>query len=173
MPTLYTFPGNFRAFKALIPAQYNNVAIDVPDFKMLEDNKKPEFLKKNPLGKVPVLETKDGCLFESNAIARYIARSRRDTKLFGSTFYQSVCVILTLCLASRTHDFFPPQGEVNSWIEFCAHELELPATMWCVLSSLQSTVHCLTAVLSLFTGSTPCLDTCLSTPMLSRRRRQT
>jgi elongation factor 1-gamma len=91
---LYTFPGNFRAFKALIPAQYNDVAVEVPDFKMLEDNKKPEFLAKNPLGKVPVLETDQGCLFESNAIARYIARTRRDTKLFGNTFYQSVSVDL-------------------------------------------------------------------------------
>ena len=31
---LYTFPGNFRAFKALIPAQYNGVEIEVPDFKV-------------------------------------------------------------------------------------------------------------------------------------------
>ena len=58
--------------------------------QMLEDNMKPEFLEKNPLGKVPVLETEQGCLFESNAIARYIARIRRDTKLFGNSFYQAV-----------------------------------------------------------------------------------
>lgn len=35
------------------------------------DNKTPEYLKKNPLGKVPVLDTPQGAIWESNAIARY------------------------------------------------------------------------------------------------------
>ena len=30
---LYTYPGNFRAFKALIAAEYAGVSIEVPDFK--------------------------------------------------------------------------------------------------------------------------------------------
>ena len=30
---LFTYPGNFRAFKALIAAEYNGVSIEVPDFK--------------------------------------------------------------------------------------------------------------------------------------------
>jgi len=107
---LYTYPGNFRAFKALIAAQYNGVDVEVPEFKMMEDNQTPEFLAKNPLGKVPLLETDQGCIFESNAIARYIARIRSDTELYGSTFFES--------------------GQIDSWIDFCAHELELPATMW-------------------------------------------
>lgn len=107
---LYTYPGNFRAFKALIAAQYNGVDIEVPEFKMMEDNTTPEFLAKNPLGKVPLLETDQGCIFESNAIARYIARIRTDTELYGATFFES--------------------GQIDSWIDFCAHELELPATMW-------------------------------------------
>ncbi|PRQ20567.1 putative thioredoxin-like protein [Rosa chinensis] len=34
-------------------------------------NKTPQFLKMNPIGKVPVLETPDSPVFESNAIARY------------------------------------------------------------------------------------------------------
>jgi glutathione S-transferase len=32
-----------------------------------------EYLKKNPNATYPVLETKEGCIFESNAILRYIA----------------------------------------------------------------------------------------------------
>jgi len=107
---LYTYPGNFRAFKALIAAQYNGVDIEVPEFKMMEDNQTPEFLAKNPLGKVPLLETDQGCIFESNAISRYIARIRSDTELYGVSFFES--------------------GQIDSWIDFCAHELELPATMW-------------------------------------------
>mmetsp|Transcript_24304 Transcript_24304/g.24573 ORF Transcript_24304/g.24573 Transcript_24304/m.24573 type:complete len:455 (+) Transcript_24304:66-1430(+) len=108
--TLYTDPGNFRAFKALIAAEYNAVDIAIPEFKILKDNITPEFKKKSPLGKVPVLETPAGCLFESNAIARYVARLRRDTELYGVSFFES--------------------GQVDSWIDFCSHDIELPATMW-------------------------------------------
>ena len=39
-----------------------------------ESNKKPEFLNKFPLGKVPAFEGSDGVLLtESNAIAYYVA----------------------------------------------------------------------------------------------------
>ena len=106
--TLHTYPGNFRAFKILIAAQYNGVAVDVPDFSATE--KTAEFLAMNPLGKVPVLETSQGCIFESNAIARYLARMRVDTQLYGATFFES--------------------GQIDSWLDFCTHEIELPATMW-------------------------------------------
>lgn len=51
-----------------------------------------------------------GCIFESNAIARYVARARRDTEFCGSTFFET--------------------GQVDSWVDFCAHELELPVTLW-------------------------------------------
>lgn len=74
------------------------------------DNKTAEFLTKSPLGRVPVLETPHGCIFESNAIARYVARMRRDTELCGATFFDG--------------------AQVDSWMDFCTHELELPATVW-------------------------------------------
>jgi elongation factor 1-gamma len=108
--TLYTDQGNFRAFKALIAAEYNSVTINIPDFKISQDNLTPEFKKKSPLGKVPVLETPSGSIFESNAIARYIARMRRDSELYGVSFFES--------------------GQIDSWIDFCSHDIELPATIW-------------------------------------------
>ena len=49
-------------------------------------------------------------LFESNAIARYVARMRRDTELCGATFFA--------------------EGAVDAWVDFCAHDVELPATLW-------------------------------------------
>jgi len=69
--TLYTYPENFRAFKALIAAQYSGAKINVDNnFVFGETNKSDAFLKKFPLGKVPAFETTDGkTLFESNAIA--------------------------------------------------------------------------------------------------------
>jgi elongation factor 1-gamma len=102
---LYTDLGNFRAFKILIAAEYNGIAIEIPEFDIKVDGKTPGFLKKSPLGRVPVLETPSGCIFESNAIARYIARIRRDTELYGVSFLES--------------------GQIDSWIDFTTHDIEL------------------------------------------------
>ncbi len=105
--TLYSFPGDFRAMKALVCAQYNGVAIARPAFKLGVDNVTDSFKAKSPAGKVcprprvvgvvavpsvpcialtgvrqvPLLETPAGCIFESSAIARYVARLRRDTQV--------------------------------------------------------------------------------------------
>lgn len=57
-----------------------------------EDLKKPEHLKRNPLGKVPVVETSEGFLFESNAILRYIARLNSDSQLYGKNSYENSLV---------------------------------------------------------------------------------
>ncbi|KAJ0874478.1 putative S-crystallin, Thioredoxin-like superfamily, glutathione S-transferase domain superfamily [Helianthus annuus] len=63
---------NKNALKVLIAAEYVGVEVKCPDhFELGVSNKTPEFLKMNPVGKVPVLETPDGVIFESNAIARY------------------------------------------------------------------------------------------------------
>ncbi|XP_050406050.1 elongation factor 1-gamma [Patella vulgata] len=76
--TLYTFPNNFRAYKALIAAQYSGAKLTIPaDFKFGETNRDSQFLKKFPLGKVPAFESKDGvALFESNAIAAYVGNAK-------------------------------------------------------------------------------------------------
>lgn len=48
------------------------MTVDLADYKHHEDNKKPEFLAKFPLGKIPAFETKDGFkLFEGASIANY------------------------------------------------------------------------------------------------------
>eukprot|EP00741_Cyanophora_paradoxa_P004806 tig00000829_g4663.t1 len=103
---LYTYPGNNRAAKALIAAKYAGVAIEVPAFNFGADNQSADFKAKNPLGKVPVLETPAGCIFESNAIARYVARLRPDAELYGTSFFES--------------------GQVDQWLDYAMNELELP-----------------------------------------------
>lgn len=50
--SLYTYPHNKNAYKALIAAQYVGAEIEIPSFQMGVDNKKPDFLKLNPFGKV-------------------------------------------------------------------------------------------------------------------------
>ena len=76
--TLYTYPENWRAFKALIAAQYSGAQVRVlsapPHFHFGQTNRTPEFLRKFPAGKVPAFEGDDGfCVFESNAIAYYVS----------------------------------------------------------------------------------------------------
>eukprot|EP01023_Acetabularia_acetabulum_P059127 TRINITY_DN7093_c0_g1_i1.p1 TRINITY_DN7093_c0_g1~~TRINITY_DN7093_c0_g1_i1.p1 ORF type:complete len:385 (-),score=81.18 TRINITY_DN7093_c0_g1_i1:126-1280(-) len=106
---LYTYPGNKNAYKALISGEYVGVKISVPDFKMGVDNKTAEFLKKNPHGKVPVLETDHGCIWESNAIARYVARLA-DKGLFGKTHLDAAVV--------------------EQWIDFSTNEIDAPLMSW-------------------------------------------
>lgn len=51
--TLFTYPDNFRAAKALIAAQYAKANVKVsPNFVFGETNKTKEFQKKFPGGKV-------------------------------------------------------------------------------------------------------------------------
>ncbi|KAI5925351.1 glutathione S-transferase [Camillea tinctor] len=74
---IYTYPENFRVLRVQLAAALNGLEVSVvEDFKMGETNKTPEFLAKFPLGKVPALECADGfCVWESAAIARYVAQS--------------------------------------------------------------------------------------------------
>jgi len=53
------------------------------------EHKTPEFLKKHPSGKIPVLETDDGdFIAESVAICRYLEALQPEPNLFGATPYE-------------------------------------------------------------------------------------
>jgi len=95
------YHGNVNSSKALISANFGGISdqIDWPEFKFGEENKTVEFLKKFPLGKVPAMDTPDGPLFESNALARYISRvGNSANQLLGSTPYE--------------------QSRIDMWIDF-------------------------------------------------------
>ncbi|KAB2051282.1 hypothetical protein ES319_A12G045100v1 [Gossypium barbadense] len=102
---------NKNAFKALIAAEYSGVQVKmVENFEMGVSNKTPEFIKMNPLGKVPVLETPEGPVFESNAIARYVARSKVNNPICGSTLID--------------------YGHIEQWIDFAAMEIDANIAKW-------------------------------------------
>ena len=100
----------YKAEKALIAAKFNGITLNKKPFDAQKDAMKPDFIEKNPTGKVPFLETDLGCVFTSNAIARFVARCRADTSLYGTCF--------------------DDEGQIDSWLEFCTHELEVPLMTW-------------------------------------------
>ncbi|XP_051139639.1 elongation factor 1-gamma 2-like [Andrographis paniculata] len=102
---------NKNAFKALVTAEYSGVKVElVKNFEMGVSNKTPGFIKMNPLGKVPVLETPDGPIFESNAIARYVARRNPDSSIYGSS------------LIDYAH--------IEQWLDFSATEIDANIGGW-------------------------------------------
>jgi len=100
----------YKAEKALVAAKFNGVALDKKIFDAKKDAKNPEFLAKNPMGKVPFLETDMGCICTSNSIARYIARIRADNPVYGKSF--------------------DDECKIDTWMEFCTHEIEVPLMTW-------------------------------------------
>lgn len=102
---------NKNAYKTLIAAEYTGVKVALaPNFEMGVSNKTPEFLKMNPIGKVPVLETPDGPIFESNAIARYVTRLKADNPLYGSS----------------SIDY----AHIEQWIDFGSLEIDANIVNW-------------------------------------------
>jgi len=97
--TLYTYPGNFRAYKAQIAALYNGITLDVQDNAEL----------KTQYNKAPVLQTKNGQLFESNAIAAYIA-GLGDSTLLGHSSFE--------------------QAQIRQWVDFSAFDIEPQRAVW-------------------------------------------
>lgn len=77
---------------------------------MGEDNKSEEYLKKNPNGVVPTLETSKGCIYGSNSEAKYIAKMRPDVGLCGENFYD--------------------EGLVDQWCEWSNTLLEPCTEAW-------------------------------------------
>jgi len=100
---ILAYSGNTNANKCLIAAKFGNQTIEYPDFKMGVDNKTEEFLKKNPNGQVPTLDTEEGAIWESNAMARYVAR-KGDRTLLGNGDYEA--------------------SQVDQWIEWTRSRLE-------------------------------------------------
>jgi len=108
---IYAYPNNIGANKSLIAANFGNIKIDYPsDFKMGTDNKSEHYLKTiNPTGQVPALQTPDGPIWESNAMALYVARKVGE-KLYPTDAYK--------------------QSLIDQWMLFTVNNLEKYAFPW-------------------------------------------
>jgi len=72
---LYGILGSPRTNKILAAAELLGIHIELVPVSPLALESE-DHLKKNPNGRSPVLETKSGFLYESNAILRFLARSK-------------------------------------------------------------------------------------------------
>jgi glutathione S-transferase len=73
-------PRRVRIFLAEKGIEVPLVHVDI----MKREQKAPDFLKKNPIGSIPVLELDDGtCISESVAICRYFEELQPEPPLFG------------------------------------------------------------------------------------------
>lgn len=96
---LYAHPDSYRTHKALIAAKMSGLEVEKATPPGGEQT-----------GKIPVLETDQGCIFSSIAISRFISRMCRPVGLYGQNLMEG--------------------GFVDSWVEFCTHEFEVPLQTW-------------------------------------------
>ena len=87
---LYDFQGAPNPRRVKIFAAEKGIYLELIDCNMRKGEHKTEaFLKKNPSGKIPVLELDDGrCIAESVAICRYLEAVQPKPNLFGSDAYE-------------------------------------------------------------------------------------
>jgi glutathione S-transferase len=80
---LYHHPMSFNARRAVMTALHLHAPVELVVVDLRTGRQRsPEYLKKNPNGKVPVLENGDFVLWESNAIMQYLADSTPGQSLY-------------------------------------------------------------------------------------------
>jgi len=87
---LYDFEGAPNPRRVKIFAAEKGVELElIPCNMRTREHKTPEFLEKNPSGKIPVLELDDGrCIPESVAICRYLEAIEPNPNMFGRDAYE-------------------------------------------------------------------------------------
>ena len=87
---LYDFPGAPNPRRVKIFAAEKDIELELINCDLAKgEHKTPEFIKKNPSGKIPVLELDDSrCISESVAICRYLEEIQPEPNLFGSNSFE-------------------------------------------------------------------------------------
>ena len=87
---LYDFPKAPNPRRVKIFAHEKDIELELINCDMgIRELKTPEFLTKNPSGKIPVLELENGeCISESVAICRYLELIKPEPNLFGKDAYE-------------------------------------------------------------------------------------
>jgi glutathione S-transferase len=103
MVTLYDYLESGNAYKVrlllqLLGLPFRRVELDI----LKRETRTPEFLAKNPNGRIPAVELDDGrVLFESNAILWYFAE---DTALAGRDAWERAQILQWMCFEQYSHE---------------------------------------------------------------------
>jgi len=84
---LYSYPMAPNPRRVRIFLAEKGIEVPIQDVDITTgENRQPDFMKKNPVGSIPVLELDDGtCISESVAICRYFEALHPEPPLFGTT----------------------------------------------------------------------------------------
>ena len=93
-----------RTSKIQLVSEFCGKELKLHDIENMGETKSESYLKKNPNGKIPILETSDGVLYESNAIMRHVARLSGHNSVMGKDSFS--------------------HGQVEQYIDMIANELE-------------------------------------------------
>ena len=122
-------PRRVRIFLAEKGIEVPTVEVDI----VKAENRQPDFLAKNPLGGVPILELDDGAIIaESTAICRYFEETQPEPPLMGTDARDRAIVEMWLRRVEfevafpimqtfrNTHDFFKGRiPQVPEWGSIC------------------------------------------------------
>ena len=91
---LYDFPNAPNPRLVRVVAAEKAIELDYVTVDMTKrEHKTPEFMQKNPSGKIPVLELEDGtCIGESIAISRYLESLYPTPNLFGENARETALI---------------------------------------------------------------------------------
>ncbi|WP_445175824.1 glutathione S-transferase family protein [Microcoleus sp.] len=102
---LYEYSPSGNCYKVRLLLTQLNIAFDRTEINILEGKSRtPEFLVKNPNGRIPVLEIEPGkLLFESNAIMFYLSE---ETEFFPTDKFERAQVMQWLFFEQYSHEPF-------------------------------------------------------------------
>ena len=103
MITLYDDPISGNGYKVRLLLAHLNIPYHLVELDILkQETRTPEFLGKNPNGRIPTIELDDGrCLAESNAILYYLAQG---TNLWPEDSYTQADTIRWMCFEQYSHE---------------------------------------------------------------------
>ena len=118
---LYDYPPSGNGYKVRLILShlglgYQHVHVDI----LRGETRTPEFLARNPNGKIPVLETDDGCACaESNAIIYFLAKGtpywpagrKEQTEVLQWLFFEQYSHEPNIATARFVMHFVPPDDE--------------------------------------------------------------
>jgi len=119
MPTLYQDPRSGNCYKAVLTAAHLGLPLKTVDIEVVSGvTRMPDFLAKNPNGRVPTLELDDGrFLPESNAIIWYLAEG---SPLIPADRFDRARMLQWMCFEQYSHE--PYIAVARFWMTFVPKE---------------------------------------------------